>query len=111
CVWAAPGPGGGAEARAQRGDGAGGFPPLEDGAGPWGVNDIALRDSLPPPLDEQAEQIERARADRDGYSATRLIQPEQSSAAAIEAKPLKKKNVARTELIHALAPRRLWSPG
>jgi hypothetical protein len=49
------------------------------------------------PLGQKAKQIERARPDGDRRGDTRLIEPAQSSTAAIEAEALEEENFDGTE--------------
>jgi hypothetical protein len=65
----------------------------------------SFENQLPWPLDQQAQQAERARTDLDRRGKTRLVQPEQIAAAEIQTEALEEKNVARTEPVHALASR------
>jgi hypothetical protein len=55
------------------------------------------------PLDQNAEDIERARADRDRLILTDTIAAEQATAP-VEAEVLEEKNVRRSDPLHARFP-------
>src|ERR1700738_2812034 len=76
---------------------------LDDGPRPDGGDDLVLRDDLPHPLDQHAENVERARPDRDRGEATAVIAPGQA-AAPVEAEVLEQENVRRSERLHACSP-------
>jgi hypothetical protein len=78
---------------------------------------LVFRDQFPFSLDQQAEQIERARAERDRRGDTSLIQPEQTPK--IKAEGFEQESVGRSEPVRAsvsgnfgvsLTPRNLTSP-
>jgi hypothetical protein len=78
---------------------------LDYRSGPHGLHDRIFRNQLPWPLDQQAEQAERTRANHDRYSDTRPVQPEQIAADEIETEAFEEKNVSRIEPVHALVSR------
>src|ERR1700730_8400482 len=52
---------------------------LDDGPRPDGGDDLVLRDDLPRPLDQHAQNVERARPDRDRDETAALIAPKQAT--------------------------------
>jgi hypothetical protein len=65
------------------------------------LHDRVFRDQLPFPLNQQAEQIERARPERDRRAHTPVIQPKQTADSAIEAEALEQDTLSRTDRVHA----------
>jgi hypothetical protein len=70
---------------------------------PDGNHDLVLRDQIPLPLDQHAEHVERARADRHRHENTTFTPPEQ--AAPVETETPEQENVGRGECVHASASR------
>jgi hypothetical protein len=77
---------------------------LDRHVGPDGCHNLCLRENLSMPLDEHAEQIESAPADRRRRQHPKVISPEQ--AAAVELEPREQENVASGERAHLSISRR-----
>ena len=77
---------------------------LDDSSWPDGGDDLVLRDDLARLFDQHAQNVERARADRDWLKRAGTIAPEQPAATPVEAEVLESKNRRRSEPLHARSP-------
>ena len=87
---------------AERGDLDGQVGVLDHRPPPDGRHDLFFRDQFARPLDEHAQNIERAGADRQRNKNTVLVAPGQTLTVPIEAKFVEQENVGRGEHAHCL---------
>jgi hypothetical protein len=66
---------------------------FDHGCGPDSGDDLVFRNDLARPLDQDAKNVEAARADRDRLKRAGTIAAEQPTAAPVEAEVLEEKNV------------------
>jgi len=76
---------------------------LDHRSGPDSGDDLVLGDDLARRLDQYAQNVERARADRDRDEGADVIAPIEA-AAPVEAEVLEQKNLRRSEPLHARSP-------
>jgi hypothetical protein len=73
-------------------------------ARPDGLHDLGSRDEIPWPLNQHAENVERARTDRHRSENTALIPPEQNTSAPVETEALEQGTLGRGECVHLPPP-------